>query len=150
MVTGQKSYDKSYRAQYDVANRKGKARTWTKRKSNMITGYRILGVDNILHKFPGALRCVVSDPVHQILEFQTMESGIEDRFNLELGHPVHMDGERDLHDSAGERVRHVRLQEVDMEHRMDVHVRREVEPAGKRSDRTNDGEWSRATDIQLG
>ena len=61
-------------------------------------------------RFLGAVRYIVSNPVHKVLEFAATLSGIEDRIILELGHPVHLDGERGLHDSVGERFGHMRLQ----------------------------------------
>ena len=71
------------RLKYDFGNRKRKD-AWLRRKTNMIISNRILCVGDIFHRFPGALRYVVPDPVHQILEFAAPESGIEDRMNLEL------------------------------------------------------------------
>ena len=43
--------------------------------------------------------------------------------DLKLRKLVHLDGQRGLHDSAREHVRHMRFQEADMEHRMDVYGR---------------------------
>ena len=39
---------------------------------------------DVFRKFLGALRFVVADPIHQIVEFPSPDSGIEDTINLEL------------------------------------------------------------------
>ena len=57
------------------------------------------------------------------MEFAAPKSGMEDIINLELRYTIHLDGQRDLHDSTKERVGHMWLKKTDMEHGVDVHGR---------------------------
>ena len=61
-------------------------------------------------RFRGAFRRIVAHPIDQVLVLLPTESGIEDRISLKFKEPVHLDGQRGLHDAARERVRHVRLE----------------------------------------
>ena len=81
--------------------------------------FSLSAITDVVGRFPRSFRLVVAHPIHQILKFTKPESGIEVRINLELREPVHLDGQGDLHDSARERVWHMRLEEADM----DVHGR---------------------------
>ena len=87
----------------------------------MIFSNCFAGMRNVLSRMPRAVRDIVSNPAQKIMQLAAPKSRIEDRIDLELKHTVHVDGRRDLHDSIGGRVRHVWLQEADMENRMDVH-----------------------------
>ena len=67
---------------------------------------------------------VVADPIHEVEELLAPKLGVEDLVNLELGKAIHLSGQGRGHDTAQERVRHVQLQQADVEHRMDLHGRR--------------------------
>ena len=67
------------------------------------------------------LRIIVADPIHEVEELAAPKLGIEDGINLELGKPVHLDGQGHLHDTAPERVGHVRLEQAIMERTMNFH-----------------------------
>ena len=73
----------------------------------MKRGYDILGIYNIFGRFPGPVRGVVANPVHEILQFAAPKSRIEDRMDFKLRKAVHLDGKGDLHDAARERVLHM-------------------------------------------
>ena len=94
---------------------------WLRKKTNVKLRNRIPGVGDVFRRFPGAFGFVVAHPVHQIVEFAAPESGIEDRINLELRFTIHLDGQRDIHDSTWECVGHMWLKKADMEHGVDVH-----------------------------
>ena len=79
------------------------------------------GGSQVDNGFPGVLRIIVADPIHEIVEPAVPKLGVEDLVNLELGKPVHLSGQRRGHDTARERVRHVQLEQANMEHRMDLH-----------------------------
>ena len=81
----------------------------------------ICRVGKIFCELPSALRLVVANPIHQVIEFAAPKSGIEDRINLKLKKAIHLDRQGDLHDGAREWAGHMRLEEADMEDRMDVH-----------------------------
>ena len=81
---------------------------WLRSKTTMKIRNRVCGVGDVFRSFPGAFKFVVAHPVHQIVEFAALESGIEERINLELRYTIHLDGKRDLHDSTWERVGHMR------------------------------------------
>ena len=76
-------YLKRSRPFYDLGNRRKKY-AWLRRISKMKNRNGILRVGDIFRRLPGALRYVVPDPIHHILKFASLESGIEDRINLEL------------------------------------------------------------------
>ena len=78
-------------------------------------------VGQILHRLPRQVGLVVTHPIHQILKFAVKISGIQDVFHLKLRKIIHLSRERGAHHAIRERVRHMRFQEADMEHRMDVH-----------------------------
>ena len=60
-------------------------------------------------------------PIYQILKFAVKISGIQDLVHLKLRKTIHLGRNRGGHDAIRERVRHMRFQEADMEHGMDVH-----------------------------
>ena len=64
---------------------------------------------------------VVTHPIHFVLKFAVEIARIHDEFHLKLRKTIHLGWKRGDHDAIRERVRHMRFQEVDMEHRMDVH-----------------------------
>ena len=68
-----------------------------------------VSIGKIRCRLPRVLRRSVAQPIHEIVEFAAPKSGIEDRINLELGQTVHLDGQRDLHDSTPECVGHMRF-----------------------------------------
>ena len=76
---------------------------------------------------PGPLRIIVTDPIYQILKLASVELGVQNLLDLELGKTVHVEGGGDLLDSAWEFVCHMWLQKADVEYRMDVHGRRKIE-----------------------
>ena len=78
-------------------------------------------IGRILHMLPRALGLIVAHPIDQVLNFALMESRILDRCDLKLKKTIHLDGKRGGHDAVQERVHHMRFQEADMEHRIDVH-----------------------------
>ena len=111
---------------------------------------RQICVDDILGRLPGLVDGVVTDPIDLVEQFAPQNLGAEDLVNPELGKPVHLDGQGRRHDTARECVRHMRLQQADMEHRMDFHGRRQTKAEGRISDWANDGEWPETSNIQLG
>ena len=108
------------------------------------------GVSQVDSGFPGVLRIIVADPIHEIVEPAVPKLGVEDLVNLELGKPVHLRGQGRGHDTARERVRHVQLQQVDMEHRMDLHGSWQQELVGKSPDGPDDWVGPKTTNIQFG
>ena len=56
----------------------------------MKRGYGILGICKIRCRFPGAVRCVVANLVHQILQFAAPEARIEYGMDLELRKAVQL------------------------------------------------------------
>ena len=87
-------------------------------------------IGDILNRLPSSLRRIVAHPIHQILEFSAAETKVEDRIDLKLRQTVHLDGRRGHHDTTRECVGHMRLQQADMEHRMDMHCGWKVEAIG--------------------
>ena len=49
------------------------------------------GVDNVVGRFPRSLRFVVAHPIDEVLQLVPLESGIEDRINLELRKTIHLE-----------------------------------------------------------
>ena len=80
-----------------------------------------IGIGEILHGLPRRLRGSVTVPIHQILKFAVKIPGIHDLVHFKLRKAIHLGRKRGGHDAIRERVRHMRFQKVDMEHRMDVH-----------------------------
>ena len=62
------------------------------------------GVSQVDSWLPGALRIIVADPIHEVVEPAAPKLGVEDHVNLELGQPVHLTGQGRGHDTARERV----------------------------------------------
>ena len=98
-----------------------RARTWLIRKLFMEFTNGNVGIGEILHRLPRRLRGSLTHPIHQILKFAVKISGIQDLVHLKLRKTIHLGRKRGGHDAIRERVRHMRFQEADMEHRMDVH-----------------------------
>ena len=98
-----------------------RAGTWLIRKFLMEFTNGNVGIGEILHRLPRRLRGIVTHPIHQIMKFAVKIYGIEDVFDLKLRKTIHLGWKRGGHDAIRERVRHMRFQEADMEHRMDVH-----------------------------
>ena len=69
---------------------------------------------------PRRLTGIVAHPIYQILKFVVKISGIQDLVHLKLRKTIYLGRKRGGHDAIRERVRHMRFQEADMEHRMDV------------------------------
>ena len=99
---------------------------------------------------PGLLQMIVADPIHEVDQLPAPELGVEDLVNLELGKAIHLSGQGRGHDTARERVRHVQLQQADVEHRMDLHGRWQQQLVGRSPDGANNDEWPKTTNIQLG
>ena len=79
------------------------------------------GVSQVDSGLPGVLQIIVSYPIHEVVQLAVPKLGIEDLVNLELGKPVHLSGQGRGHNTVRERVRHVQLEQADMEHWMDLH-----------------------------
>ena len=88
------------------------------------------GIGHICHRLPRYLGLIVAHPIDQVLKFAVKISGIEDFLDLKFRKAIHLDWERGGHDAIRERVRHMRFQEADMEHRMDVHGRGQSQAIG--------------------
>ena len=82
-----------------------------------------LGMGKVGGRLPRSVVYVVADPMHEVLQFPVPKFGVEDRLNLEFWDAVHMDGQEGGHDAARECVRHVGLQEADVEYIMNLHGR---------------------------
>ena len=108
------------------------------------------GVSQVDSWLPGLLRNIVADPIHEIVQLAAPKIGVEDLVNLELGKPVHLSGQGWGHDAARERVRHVQLEQADMEHRMDLHGVWQQELVGKSPDGLDDWVGPETTNIQFG
>ena len=87
--------------------------------------------------------------VHELLG-TAPKHGVEDQVNLELGEPVHLDWQGRGHDASRERVRHMRLEQADMEQRMNFHRRRQQELVGRSPNGPNDWVGPKTTNIQFG
>ena len=109
-----------------------------------------LGMRNIFSRFRGLVVVLVTDPIDLVEQLAPQNLGVEDLVNLELGKPIHLNGPWRRHDTARDCVRHMRLQQADMEHRMDFHRRRQAKSVGRVPDRANDGEGPETSNIQLG
>ena len=81
-------------------------------------------VDDILGRLPRLVVKVVTDPIDLVEQLAPQNLGAKDLVNRELGKAIHGAGQGRRHDTARERVRHMRLQQADVEHRMDFHGRR--------------------------
>ena len=108
------------------------------------------GIIKICHRLPRSLRNIVSHPIYKILNFAPSDPRVENVADFKLGQTVHLDGRRDLLDTAGERVGHMRLQEADVEDRMDMHGRRKIQAERRCPNLANDNKGTKATNIQLG
>ena len=62
----------------------GLGRMWTGRETKMILCDSRAGVGNVVGRFPRSFRLVVAHPIDEVLQLAALESGIEDRINLEL------------------------------------------------------------------
>lgn len=98
---------------------------------------------------PGSFRHVVAHPIDEVEQLPSPEFRIEYFANLELLHPVHLDGQGDLHDASPEHVSHMWLQQADVEDRVDLHRRRQVQAVGGFPNRANDSEGPQAAHIQF-
>ena len=105
---------------------------------------------NIGLRHPGLVVRVISDPIYQVKQLAPENLGAEDLGNLKLGKAVHLSGQGRRHDTSRECVRHMRLQQANMEHWMDLHRRWQAEAVGRIADGTNDGEGPETPDIQFG
>ena len=82
--------------------------------------YCRLCICQILHRLPRSLRNVVPDPIDKVPEIPLEDLGVQNFADLELREAIHVERGGGFLDSARERVRHMRLQEADMEDRMNV------------------------------
>ena len=98
---------------------------------------------------PKSFRDVVSYPIDKIVQLASTDLGVQNLTDLKFRETVHMEGGRSGHDATKEFVGDMRLQEADVEDRMDKHGRREVEMKSRSSNLTNDGEGSGSTNIQF-
>ena len=112
---------REYRKNYLEKKRGSRAGTWLIRKLFMEFTNGNIGIGEILHRLPRRLRVIVAHPIDQILKFAVKISGIHNLVHFKLRMIIHLGRKRGGHDAIRERVRHVRFQEADMEHRMDVH-----------------------------
>ena len=80
-----------------------------------------IGIGEIFHRLPGRLRVIVAHPIYLVLKFAVKISGIHNLVHFKLRKTIHLGRKRGGHDAIRERVGHVRFQEADMEHWMDVH-----------------------------
>ena len=104
----------------------------------MKTLYCKLGIFKVGSRFPSALKNVVSDPIDKIVDLAPVELGVENFPNLELRRTVHVEGRMNLLDATWKRVGHMRLQKADMEDRMDMHGRGEIESERRGANPAND------------
>ena len=104
---------------------------------------------------------IVADPIHEVEKFATQKLRVEDlelelgnsgsrTVNLELGKAIHLSGQGWGHVTARERVRHVQLQQADVEHWMDLHGRRQQQLVGRSPDGPDDWVGPKTTNIQFG
>jgi len=110
----------------------------------------LVSMGDIGFRLPGLVVRIVTDPIHQVKQLAPENLGAEDLVNLELRKTVHLSGQGRRHDTARERVRHMRLQKADVEHGMDFHRRWQAESKCRIPDRANDGEGPETADIQFG
>ena len=88
--------------------------------------YCRLGICQILHRLPRALKNIVLDPIDKVPDLPPEDLGAQDFADLELREAIHVERGGNFLDSARERVRHVRFQEADMEDRMNVYGGRKI------------------------
>ena len=112
--------------------------------------YSRVGICQILHRLPRALRNIVPDPIDKVPDLPPEDLGVQNFADLELREAIHVERGGNLLDSARERVRHMRFQEVDMEDWMNVHGGRKIKPKRGSANWTNDREGTKTTNIQLG
>ena len=77
-------------------------------------------------------------------------SGVHDGFHLKLGKTIDLGRERGGRDAIRERVRHMRSQEANMEHRMDVHGCEKSQAIGRSTNLANDSVGAKSTNIRFG
>ena len=75
-------------------------RTWLIRIKFMKGSNCEASIGKIRSRLPRVLRRIVAHPIHQIKEFAAPKSGIEDIIIFALRQPVHLDGQRDLHNAS--------------------------------------------------
>ena len=88
---------------------------------------RVRSIVHVVGRFPRTLRFIVPDPVDEVKEPAPHELGIQDCGHLMLWRAVHNDRRWRRDDTTGERVGMVRLEEADVEDRMDFHKRRQLQ-----------------------
>ena len=79
------------------------------------------GIGQICPRLPRYIGLIIAHLIDQVLKFTVKISGIEDFLYLKFRKAIHLVWERGGHDAIREGVRHMRFQEADKEHRMDVH-----------------------------
>ena len=102
--------------------------------------YYRLGIRQIRHRLPRSLRNIVPDPIDKVPDLPLEDLGVENFADLELREAIHVEGRGNFLDSAWERVRHMRLQEADVEDRMDVHGGGKIKSERGSANWTNDRE----------
>ena len=112
--------------------------------------YCRLGIRQIRHRLPRSLRNIVPDPIDKVPDLPPQNLGVQNFADLELQEAIHVERRGDFLDSARERVCHMRLQEADVEDRVDVHGRGKIKSERGSANWTNDGKGTQTTNIQLG
>ena len=87
----------------------------------MKSSYCKFCIGKICYRLPRLLRFVVTHPIDKISDLASKDLGAENLSDLELRKTVDVDGRGNVFDAAWERVGHMRLQEADVEDRVDVH-----------------------------
>ena len=124
--------------------------TWLVGKLFMESSNGEICVGQVLHRLPRQVRTVVTHPIHLVLKFAAEKMGIHDEIDLKLWKAIHLGRERGGHDAIWERVRHMRFQEADMEHRMDMHGCGRGQAMGRSTNLANDSVGAKSTNIQFG
>ena len=109
-------------------------------------------VSNIFHvagRFPRTLGFIVPDPVDEVKKLASHELGIQNCGHLMLWRAVHNDRRWRRHDTTWECVGMVRLEEADVEDRVDFQGGRQLQAIRRGADQANHRKRTQATDIQF-
>ena len=87
---------------------------------------RVSSISHVVGRFPRTLRFIVPDLVDEVKELASHDLGIQNCGHLILWRAVHNDQRWRRHDTTGERVGMVRLEEADVEDRMDFQGGRQL------------------------
>ena len=110
---------------------------------------RARSISHVVGRFPRTLRFIVPYPVDEVKELASHNLGIQNCGHLMLWRAVHNDRRWRRHDTTWERIGMVRLEEVDVEDRMDFHRRRQLQTIRRGADLAKHWKRTQTMDIQF-